>query len=192
MHYIHEWEEEHDKHIKVIITPHLGEIPVIRTAYTRMLRGPAGHVFARGFRKGGDFEPWNALGQRSARGLAGAGAAPYLDAIENDVREVLESYGFSSSDVVVSQENFADPLNDPDDRYLSTNEAYWNGINAGYDYIVNLPVSFFAENTDTAFGHAMVNYEGFDEYSLYDPIDYPGLERAPGAGIRAGRDAGHL
>jgi len=38
---------------------------------------------------------------------------------------------------------------------------------------VNLPVSFFAENTDTAFGHAMVNYEGFDEYSRYDPIDYP-------------------
>jgi len=59
---------------------------------------------------------------------------PYLEAIENDVREVLESYGFSRSEVVVSQENFADPLNDPDDRYLSTNEAYWNGINAGYDY----------------------------------------------------------
>ena len=28
-----------------------------------------------------------------------------------------------------------------------------------YDYVVNVPIEFFAENTDTMFYHAMANFE---------------------------------
>ena len=172
MHYIHDWEEENGKHIKVIITPQLGDIPVIREAYTTMLRDRLDTFSSSDSVKvviSSHGMPWDQVPHEAWLELG----PTYIDAMEEDIREVLASYGFSRSEVVVSQENFADPLNDPDDRYLSTNEAYWNGINDGFDYVVNLPISFFAENTDTAFGHAMVNYEGFDEYSRYEPIDYP-------------------
>ncbi|MBL8645334.1 MAG: hypothetical protein JNK21_15485, partial [Rhodospirillaceae bacterium] len=38
MHYIEEWEHEHNKKIKLIITPQLGEFPVLQDAYLNMLR----------------------------------------------------------------------------------------------------------------------------------------------------------
>ena len=39
--------------------------------------------------------------------------------------------------------------------------------------MIGLPIEFFAENTDTLFYHAIKNYDGFDGYSVYDPISYP-------------------
>ncbi len=172
MHYIHEWEERNDKHIKVIIAPQLGDQPVTRSAYVRMLKdrldtfSPEDSVKVVISTHG---MPWDRVPHEAWLQLAPA----YLDATEKDLGELLESYGFARHELVASQENFADPINDPNDRYLSTNEAYWDGIRDGFDYVVNVPISFFVENTDTAFGHAMVNFHGFDEYSLYQPIDYP-------------------
>lgn len=172
MHYIHEWEERNGKRIKAIITPQLGDQPVIRSAYARMLEdrldtfSPESSVKVVISTHG---MPWDLVPHEAWLELSPA----YLDAVENDLRQLLESYGFARHELVLSQENFADPVNDPDDNFLSTNEAYWDGIRAGFDYVVNVPVSFFAENTDTAFGHAMVNFQGFEDYSLYQPIDYP-------------------
>ena len=172
MHYIHDWEEANGKHIKVIITPQLGDMEVTRSAYLSMLKDRLDT-----FSSGNSVKvvvsthgmPWDRVPNEAWLELG----PPYLEAVEQDLRELLESYGFARHQLVMSQENFADPLNDPDNNYLSTNEAYWDGIRDGFDYVVNVPISFFAENTDTAFGHAMVNFEGFDEYSRYDPIDYP-------------------
>ncbi len=172
MHYIHDWEKENGKQIKVIITPQLGDMPVIRSAYLRMLADRLDTFSATDSVKvvvSTHGMPWDQVPHEAWLELG----PPYLKAIETELGELLESYGFARHKLVMSQENFADPLNDPDNNYLSTNEAYWDGIRDGFDYVVNVPVSFFAENTDTAFGHAMVSFEGFDEYSRYDPIDYP-------------------
>ena len=172
MHYIHEWEEANGRHIKAIITPQLGDIPVTRRAYHRMLADRL-DTFAAGDSVkvvvSTHGMPWDQVPHEAWLELG----PPYLEVVENELRELLESYGFARHELVMSQENFADPINDPDNNYLSTNEAYWDGIRDGFDYVVNVPLSFFAENTDTAFGHAMVNFHGFDEYSRYDPIDYP-------------------
>ncbi|MCY4340849.1 MAG: hypothetical protein OXE48_05710 [Gammaproteobacteria bacterium] len=172
MHYIHDWEKENGKQIKVIITPPLGDQAVIRDAYLAMLKDrldtfPAASAVKVVVSTHG--MPWDQVPHEAWLELG----PPYLRAVEKDLGELLEGYGFARHQLVMSQENFADPLNDPDNNYLSTNEAYWDGIRDGFDYVVNVPVSFFAENTDTAFGHAMVSFEGFDEYSRYDPIDYP-------------------
>jgi len=172
MHYIHDWEKENGKRIKVIITPQLGDMAVTRSAYAQMLKdrldtfSPEHSVKVVASTHG---MPWDQVPHEAWLELSPA----YLGPIERELRELLESYGFARHELVMSQENFADPINDPENNYLSTNEAYWDGIRAGFDYIVNVPLSFFAENTDTAFGHAMVNFHGFDNYSLYDPIDYP-------------------
>ncbi len=172
MHYIHEWEERNNKHIKVIITPQLGDQPVLRTAYLRMLAdrldtfSPDDSVKVVVSTHG---MPWDRVPHEAWLELG----PPYLKAIKTDMRRLLEGYGFARHELVTSQENFADPVNDPHNNHLSTNEAYWDGIRDGFDHVVNVPLSFFAENTDSAFGHAMVNFHGFDDYSLYDPIDYP-------------------
>ncbi len=172
MRYIHDWEKENGKRIKVIITPPLGDMPVIRSTYRRMLADRLDTFSAADSVKvvvSTHGMPWDQVPHEAWLELG----PPYLKAIETELGGLLESYGFARHKLVMSQENFADPINDPDNNYLSTNEAYWDGIRDGFDYIVNVPVSFFAENTDTAFGHAMVSFEGFDDYSRYDPIDYP-------------------
>jgi len=172
MRYIHDWEKENGKRIKAIITPPLGDMPVIRSAYLRMLADRLDTFSAADSVKvvvSTHGMPWDQVPHEAWLELG----PPYLKAIETELGGLLESYGFARHKLVMSQENFADPINDPDNNYLSTNEAYWDGIRDGFDYIVNVPVSFFAENTDTAFGHAMVSFEGFDDYSRYDPIDYP-------------------
>ena len=56
---------------------------------------------------------------------------------------------------------------------LSANEAYWKAIDDGYDYVVNLPIEFYAENTDSMLTFPMEQYENFDQYNIYEPISYP-------------------
>ena len=97
----------------------------------------------------------------------------YEDTMVAEAEAILESYDFGRTEVVVSQDHFADHYWDPDGLSLSTNKAYLDGVEDGYDYVLNIPIEFYNENTDTLFYHAMVNYENFPGYSIYDTIDYP-------------------
>jgi len=100
-------------------------------------------------------------------------APPYRDGMVQAVKDELAKHAFTKTEVVQAQDHFADPQSDPKGKYLSTNRAFWEGVKGGYDYVVNLPIEFFAENTDTMFSHAMFNFEGFPGYDIYDPVDYP-------------------
>ena len=99
-------------------------------------------------------------------------APKYVDPMMQDVIELTNQYNFSRIEVVNSQDHFADPYNNPDGKYLSTNIAFLEGIEDDFDYVINLPIEFFVENTDTLFSHAMFNFEGFEDYNRYEPIDY--------------------
>jgi hypothetical protein len=46
-------------------------------------------------------------------------------------------------------------------------------VEAGYDYVLSIPLEFYNENTDTMFTHAMTNFENFPGYNVYNEIDYP-------------------
>ena len=176
VHYIHEWEEMNGRHVKVIIMPQLGDFPVIRRAYLRMLEdrldtfSPEDSVKVVISTHG---MPWDFVPHEAWIELA----PPYRDAMVEDARRIVESYGFARHEVVLSQDHFADPINNPQGRYLSTNEAFWDGIHDGFSHIVNVPIEFYVENTDTAFGHAMFNFEFFDDFTIYEPIDYPDWEQ---------------
>jgi len=89
------------------------------------------------------------------------------------LKEVLQSYDFSRTELVQSQDHFADPYNNSNGTYLSTNVAFWDGIRDDFDYAINVPIEFFAENTDTLYSHAMFNFEFFPTYDRYESIDYP-------------------
>jgi protoheme ferro-lyase len=172
MHYIHEWEEANNKHIKVVITPQLGDFEVTRQPWVNMLRDRL------------DTLPKNSdvLVVMSVHGMAWdlvpheawiELAPDYVNGTMAALKELVESYGFDRADIVQSQDHFADPHNNPNGTYLSTNTAFWNAIKDDYDYAINVPIEFFAENTDTLYSHAMFNFEFFPGYDRYEPISYP-------------------
>lgn len=168
MEYIREWEEENGKSIKVIIAPQLGDFKPTRDAYLNMLRErldtlPKGAslkvvVSVHGM-------PWEMVEHEAWLELA----PRYRDKIMAEAEEILANeYEFERTKVILSQDHFAEMTK----MLPSTNEIYWNAINDGYDYVVNMPIEFQAENTDTLYAHAVVNFKGFDGYDVYDTIDH--------------------
>ncbi len=173
MHYIHEWQEEHDgKPVKVIIQPQLGDFAVIRQAWVAMLRDrldtlPKSAAVKVAVSIHG--MAWDRTPHEAWLELAPA----YRDTTVADLKALLESYGFARTEIVLAQDHFADPINDPDGKYLSTNKAFLDGIRDKFDYVINVPIEFFAENTDTLFSHAMFNFEHIPDFDRYEQVDYP-------------------
>lgn len=171
--YIEEWKEKHPgKKVKVIIGPQMGDFQPLRQAFLEMLKDrldtiPAGSDVTVGVTVHGmpwDHFKWEGWLQQ---------APAYRDKLFEEVKEVVAKYKFGRTNVVNCQDEFADPIWDPDEKYLSTNRAYWNAVKDGYDYAIGLPIEFFAENSDTLMHHAMKCFENFDQYNIDDPIDYP-------------------
>ena len=173
VHYIHEWEAENPgKHIKYIISPQIGDFNVIRETWVNMLRDrldklPTGSdvkvvmsVHGMAWDRVPD-EAWITL------------APNYRDGTMEELEKLVATYEFGRTEVVLSQDHFADKYNNPNGTYLSTNTAFWDGINDDYDYVINVPIEFFFENTDTMFSHAMYNFEDFPEFDRYQQIEYP-------------------
>jgi protoheme ferro-lyase len=169
--YIHEWEAENQKEIKVILLPQLSEFPIIRQAYLQMLSDRLDAfpiqssvkivVSIHGM-------AWDLVPHEAWLELAPS----YVEPMMEDVKAMMSDYDFSRIEIVKSQDHFADPYYNPDGKYLSTNTAFLDGIQDGFDYIVNLPIEFFVENTDTMFSHAIFNFEGFEEFNRYETINY--------------------
>ncbi len=170
--YIEEWEKAHNKKVKVIMAPQMGNFQPLRQAFLEMLKDRLDTisenssvmvaVTVHGM-------PWDAFQWEAWLKLAPV----YRDKMFEDVKEMLKKYKFSKTNVVICQDEFADPIWDPKEKYLSTNRAYWNAIKENYDYAIGLPIEFFAENSDTLMHHAMKCYQGFDQYDIEQPIDYP-------------------
>ena len=172
--YIEEWEKEHNKKIKIIIAPQMGNFQPLRQAFLEMLEDrldtvPEGSSVTVAVTVHG--MPWDAFQWEGWLKLAPA----YRDKLYEDVKEMVKKYKFSKTNVVTCQDEFADPIWDPKEKYLSTNRAYWNAIKENYDYAIGLPIEFFAENSDTLMHHAMKCYQNFDQYDIEKPIDYPDL-----------------
>jgi protoheme ferro-lyase len=171
--YIEEWEKAHPgKKIKIIMAPPMGNFKPLRDAYLTMLKDrldtlPKGASVAVAATVHG--LPWDQRSWEAWIKLAPA----YRDPLLQEIQELVSTYGFSKTTVMSCQDEFADPIRDPKDNYLATSEAYWKAINEGYDYVIGLPIEFFAENTDTLYYHAIKNYDGFDGYNVYEPVDYP-------------------
>ncbi len=170
--YIEEWEEKHPgKKIKVIIAPQMGDFQPLRQAFLEMLKDrldsiPEGSDVTVAVTVHGmpwDHFKWEAWLQQSP---------VYRDKLFEEVKEVVAKYKFGRTNVVACQDEFADPIWDPKEKYLSTNRAYWTAIKDNYDYAIGLPIEFFAENSDTLMHHAMKCFENFDQYNIDDPIDY--------------------
>jgi len=173
--YVEEWEALNGRDINIVMAPSMGNFKPMRDGYLLMFKDrldtiPAGASVKMAWSVHG--MPWRAFPNEPWLDLAPA----YRDVLVEESEQLLAKYDFSRTEVVVSQDHFADHYWDPEEKSLSTNRAYREGIADGFDYVLNLPIEFNNENTDTLFYHAMVNYEDFPGYSVYDVIDYPKSE----------------
>ena len=173
MEYVAEWEAANNKTIKTIIAPQLSDFPELRLAYLNLLRDQLQAVPAgKSVKVVASFHgmPWELVSNEAWLPLS----KPYLKAMQADIEKILQhEYQFSRYKAVICQDYFADMT----DLYQSTNEAFWQGIEQQYDYVFNLPIEFITENTDTLFAHALMNFRGFDDFDVYQPIDYPDWEQ---------------
>jgi hypothetical protein len=170
--YVYEWEQLNGRDIKIVIAPPLGYSKSIRDGYLLMMKDkldtiPAGSSVKMVWSIHG--MPWRAFPNEPWLEVAPG----YRDVLVEESKQVLMQYDLSRVEVVVSQDHFADHYWDPDHLSLATNKAYTDGVADGFDHVLNLPIEFNNENTDTLFYHAMVNYENFPGYSVYDQIEYP-------------------
>lgn len=173
MHYVHEWQEARDNHdpIKMIISPELSYFDPMYEVHPAIIRDnlkdvPAGSSVKLVLSVHG--MPWDNVPHEAWIKLS----PRYVDRAMEEARKVMAEYDFSRVEVIQSQDHFADPHADPDNKYLSTNQAFWEGVEADFDYVINVPIEFFAENTDTMFYHDMANFEYFDNYNVYETVTY--------------------
>jgi protoheme ferro-lyase len=173
MHYLHEWQEARNNHqeIKMIISPELSHFEPMFDVHPAIIRDnlkniPEGSSVKLVLSVHG--MPWDNVPHEGWIKLA----PRYVDRSMEEAQKVLGEYNFSRTEIVQSQDHFADPHNNPEGKYLSTNQAFWDGVEAGYDYVLNVPLEFFAENTDTMFYHDMANFENFDDYNVYETVEY--------------------
>jgi hypothetical protein len=169
---VREWEAENGRDIKIIIAPPMGFQKAMRDGYLLILKDkldtmPAGVDIKMVWSIHG--MPWLAKPNESWLKMA----PQYTEAITADAEALLAEYNFGRTEVVVGQDHFADHYWDPEEVYLSTHRAYIEGVEAGYDYVLSIPIEFYNENTDTLFTHAMLNFEEFPGYDVYNTIDYP-------------------
>jgi hypothetical protein len=172
MHYLHEWQEANGhKEIKMIISQELSFFDPMYETHKAILRDnlksiPEGSSLKLVLSVHG--MPWEAVPHEAWIQLA----PRFVDRSLAEAAAVMEEYNYQRLQIVRSQDHFADPHNDPDGKYLSTNQAFWAGVNDKYDYVLNIPLEFFAENTDTFFYHDMANFEFFDDYNVYQSVEY--------------------
>ena len=100
----------------------------------------------------------------------------YRTPLEISMRQALSEWG-GHCDLVWSDDEYADEYWDRRNRKFSTYSAYRKAIEESYDYAVEIPTDFIAENTDLMFYHAMKKFTPFSEYNHNHPVHYPDWEQ---------------
>ncbi len=172
VHNLHEWQAQNgNRPVKVIISDQLSRFDVMYETHAAILRDnlksiPEGSSLKLVLSVHG--MPWDNVPNEAWIKLS----PEYVERSLAKAAEVMQGYNYERVQIVQSQDHFADPHSDPDNKYVATNEAFWQAIEEGYEYVLNIPLEFFAENTDTMFYHDMANYEFFDDYDVYDTAEY--------------------
>jgi hypothetical protein len=116
-------------------------------------------------------------------------AISYRKPLEDRIREVMSTWQ-GKWDVVTSFDEYADEYWDPKRTKFETYAAYRKAIEEGYDYVIELPTEFTAENTDLMIFHAMKKFCAFSDYNHNDPIPYPDWEQPLVRKFHEGRTIG--
>lgn len=113
----------------------------------------------------------------------------YCDPLEKGVRDILSRHG-GKWDVTWTFDEYADPYWDPKNTKPDTLDAYKRAIAEEWDYALELPTEFPAENTDLMIFHAMKKFAAFKEYDMHQPVPYPDWEKPLVRIFREGKTTG--
>ncbi len=157
---------------KIICADQLGNQPALREAYFVMLRDqlaalPAGASVLLILSEHG--HPFKKETQ-DVRGPL------YREPLEAGMRQILTERG-GKWELVWSCDEYADEYYDPKHTKTETRAAYRKAIDEGYDYAIELPTDFLAENTDLMIFHAMKKFNAFAEYDRNNPVPYPDWDK---------------
>jgi hypothetical protein len=100
----------------------------------------------------------------------------YRIPLETDIRKVMADWE-GKWEIVWSCDEYADEYWDKKHSKFETYAAYRKAIEEGYDYAIELPTEFMAENTDLMIFHAMKKFCAFPEYDRNAPIPYPDWDK---------------
>ncbi len=113
----------------------------------------------------------------------------YQQPLEKEMRRLLQARGGRWT-IVWSDDEYADPYWDPKRTKRETLTAYEEAIAQGYDYALEIPTEFIAENTDLMIFHAMKKFIAFPDYNREAPVPYPDWERPLTRTFHAGKTTG--
>jgi protoheme ferro-lyase len=170
---------------RIIMADQLGNQPPMREAYLQILRDQLAGIPQRSSvlvilsRHGHPFkkETQDTLAQL------------YRKPLEQGVRQIMAERA-AKWDVLWSFDDYADEYWDPKRLKYETKAAYRRAIAEGYEYAIELPTEFPAENTDLMVFHAMKKFTAFSEYNCNQPIPYPDWDKPLVRTFREGKTTG--
>ena len=170
---------------KVICAGQTGDQPALRAGYLRMLSVQLARIPAQAsilviLSKHG--HPFKKESQDTH-------ALAYREALEAGARAIMAERG-GRWEVAWSCDEYADDYWDPQHKKVSTFELYRRAIAEGFDYAIELPTEFPAENTDLMIFHAMRKFCAFAEYDRNAPVPYPVWEQPLVRTFRQGKTTG--
>ncbi len=113
----------------------------------------------------------------------------YRVPLEAEMKRALEEWG-GRWNLIWSQDEYADEYWDPRNRKVSTYSAYRKAIDEGYDYAIEVPTDFIAENTDLMILHALKKFPAFKENDPFAPIHYTDWEKPLVSTFKEGKTTG--
>jgi protoheme ferro-lyase len=161
-----------NKRAKIICADQLGNQPALRQAYVEIISNQLDKLPARArillilSKHGHPFRK----DTQDKRGVE------YRGPLESEMRRLLGKRG-GAWDLVWSDDEYADEYWDPRQKKLSTYAAYRKAIHEGFDFALEVPTDFIAENTDLMILHAMKKFKAFSTYDPYEPVQYPDWEK---------------
>lgn len=170
---------------KVICADQLGNQPALREAYLALLRDrlaqipPSASVLLILSKHGHPFK----------KETQDVRAPLYRQPLEEGARRLLVQWG-GRFEITWSCDEYADEYWDPKHTKLETYAAYRRAIEEGYDYALEIPTEFMAENTDLMIFHAMKKFNAFAEYDRTAPVPYPDWEQPLVRTFREGKTTG--
>ena len=174
-----------NRRVPIIWADQLGNQPSLREAYIRLLKDNLTTIPAHSklllilSRHGHPFK-------NETMDLRGP---EYRIPLELAMRKSLSEWG-GLYDLVWSDDEYADDYWDPRKKKVSTYSAYRKAIEENYDYALEIPTDFIAENTDLMIFHAMRKFNAFKEYNYNSPVHYPDWEQPLRRMFREGKTTG--
>jgi hypothetical protein len=99
----------------------------------------------------------------------------YRDPLEAGIRKVLSTWK-GQAEVIWTFDEYADHYWDKKNSKIETHAAYRKAVEEGFDFAIELPTEFPAENTDLMIFHAMKKFSALSTYDRNAPIPYPDWE----------------